>query len=150
MGHLSVLPFMKKFSTYYPMVMLGVRLVSRRLLPPAPHHACSVFTLLSLGRRIMSLVGLGELLEDDSQSEDYRLEGRSLINREKRKRHRGGTGEGPASVRGIWLSCITCSLMARQMTLGEIAETRPSGGRPRFQRLAQGACIAFMIHVARD
>lgn len=72
MGHLSVLPFMAKFAQYYPMVMIGV----------------SVSTLLSLASRCLRLVGLSELLENDSQKEDYRLEGRSLINREKRHRQR--------------------------------------------------------------
>ena len=49
---------------------------------------CSVSTLLSLAHRTMKLIGLGDLLEDDSQKAEYMLEGRSLINREKRKRQR--------------------------------------------------------------
>ena len=138
-GHLSVLPFMQTFSTYYPMIMLGVRSAAAHR---RARHLPSILTLFGLPKRLLSLIGLGDLFDDKSQNEDYSLEGRGIINREKRKRHRSG-GDGPAAVRA-W--CVLSDGHITQIALNEVRTT----GKPRFQRLPQGMPLLCLASDERE
>ncbi|KAI5720618.1 hypothetical protein M8J77_009531 [Diaphorina citri] len=73
MGHMDVISFISDgFNIYFPMLMLLLCLA----------------TYLSVGSKLLSIVGFHQFLTDDEVTTDLIDEGKTLITREKRKRQR--------------------------------------------------------------
>lgn len=74
MGHLDLLPWLKKFNTYYPTVILIV----------------SVCTLFNLWDRFLLMFGVQRFIDDDDGAQELATEGKNLIRRERRKMEKNG------------------------------------------------------------